>query len=58
LQLENGLFFSFGENMPKVILGKKNGLSLHWKSEDIGDLNVKNVTNSELINQANELRKQ
>jgi hypothetical protein len=40
-------FFSFfGENMPKVTLGKKKKtrLSLHWKSEeDIGDLYVKNV---------------
>lgn len=52
------VYFSFfDENMPKVTLGKKNRLSLHWRSEeDIGDLYVKNVTNSELINQANELK--
>jgi hypothetical protein len=38
-------FFFLSENMPKATLGgeKKKGLSLHWRSEDIGDLYVKNV---------------
>ncbi len=37
-------FAYFGENMPKVILGKRTHLSLHWRSEeDVGDLYVKNV---------------